>query len=293
MTTPLQDLTGWPTAQQNRICDRLLGSRPDPREVLTRLARLAGHARPETTIRSYLHLGDLALGLILRSNPEAHPAARAARWLRLNRRSLTPSKHDELVVLESARPAVLAHLAVQTLAVPKATASRPVRPAPPPRLTPDLAHRLLTALARGTPSGDLAERFALSRTQIRRLETTARNLMPGRLAPVLPRHHDDRNLARNLMRHLAKLDPTDARAWSLQTLRAARSSDLCFATRRQFETWLKAGGPTLATIDWQLTTPANRLRARPRPPHEVRNLPLTALTTPAILTICAMATEDT
>lgn len=292
----LSRLTGWPAAQQKQILTGLLGVRPDARRGLTQLARIVGHARPETTVRSYIHLADMALGVILRTNPESQPAERAARWLGLNQRTLAATKPHYPVNLEKSRRALLQsmttkHLKAQT--PPSATA--PTQGVTD-KITLELILRLLQARDRSTPTQDLAERYDLTHSQLRNIETMAKHLQPpGRascLTPALPRRRLEKEFCQRVMLRLAGRAPSDALAWSIQTLRAARAADLVFATRLQFEGWQATMGNLLCDLDWQLSPRAGKLRAKPCHADPGAPLSIISLATPAKLMLCAWAAEQ-
>ncbi|RJE79122.1 site-specific integrase [Paracoccus sp. JM45] len=292
----LSRLTGWPAAQQKQILTGLLGARPDARRGLTQLARIAGHARPETTLRSYIHLADLALGVILRANPESLPAERAARWLGLNRRTMAGKKPHHPANLEKSRKIILQSMTIRHLKTQSPPSAKGSVLGVTDKITPELTLRLLQARDRSTPLQDLAERYDLTHPQLRNVETMAKHLQPpGRascLTPTLPRRLPDREFCQLVMLRLAGRPPEDALAWSIQTLRAARAADLVFATRLQFEGWQATMGNLLCDLDWHLSPRAGKLRAKPCHVDPGAPLSIISLTAPAKLMLCAWAADQ-
>jgi integrase len=295
----LQRITGWNAAQQERIKTGLLGENPDPRRVLTQLARIAGHARPETTVRSYIHLADLALGLLLHANPEQMPGEQAARWLGLNARSLNAAASDKPAELRQGRQPVLSALAIRQLR--RREASPQVEPLkiPEPVIGADLVLRLLRARDQGRDEQELAETYGLSRQQLHRIAAMAKDLQPPRsgqstprLAPILPRQTAAMSLCQLLMRHLENIDADERIAWSLQTLRAARARDLVFASEAQFEAWRTSVSLPMMGTDWMIHRGRSRIRVAPMLIERTEMAPMTCLTTPAKIALCLWAADQ-
>ncbi|MFT3688354.1 hypothetical protein [Paenirhodobacter sp.] len=104
----IEVVTGWPANRQKRLRSIVTGN--DSRRTLPQIARLAGHAHPETTCVSYLHLCDLALGLHVRADRDIRARPEAARILGLNAATLPPETGP--IALENLRSAVLRRLAI-------------------------------------------------------------------------------------------------------------------------------------------------------------------------------------
>lgn len=296
--TSLQRITGWNATEQERIKTGLLGGNPDPRRVLTQIARIAGHARPETTLRCYIHLADLALGLLLQANPEQMPGKQAARWLGLNLRSFRIAGSDRPTELGKGRKPILTSMALQQLRSTTPSAD----PAPvliaAPVIGTDLVLRLLLARDQGQSEQDLAEAYGLTREQLHRIGSMARDLQPPgktpkpRLTPVLPRQTAAMALCQLLTQHLEKLDMEERIIWSMQTLRAARAKDLVFASDRQFETWRAAITLPMTGTEWTIIRGRSRLRVTPSLIERPEPAPVTCLTAPARLVLCTWAADQ-
>lgn len=146
-------LTGWNSAEQDLIRHQIAGPAGDPLRLDGRLSALAGHAGAEqTTIPTYCHLNDMALGILIREARERLPAKVAARMLRMNAATVQPlCDADGTVRLEDLRALVVMDLRFHRIKR-RLPSDRPDREGAftEDPLTPALVHRLLTHLQAGS-----------------------------------------------------------------------------------------------------------------------------------------------
>ncbi len=195
-------VTGWGSAQQRALRAMFCGV--DAWGGMRQIARLAGHRDPATTLESYIHLNDLALGLHLVAAAEPIDKTLAARTLGLNQRSLPAGKS---LSVERLRPQIIAKL-------PRVMVAPPVvqsLPEPKPEtMTVALCLKVEALITRGLSAPDIAAKLNLAMRIVNAQIACAR---VGRL-----RAKRDEAAAVALAHRVLLIE--EPNAWALQTLRA-------------------------------------------------------------------------
>ena len=227
----LYSLTGWRPRQLTDLRERLVAK--DPWWGMNELARLAGHRDPATTLESYIHINDLALGLHLRAAASPHPAGQVVRQLGLNRRSL-PSRKTSISP-ETLRAKVLERLWITDMRSANAVTVPPPQPAN--EVTVSLILKIEAAICQGKSAPVLAEEFLLPLRVVNALFAFPRlkrlKGLRDRKAAI--------DLAQTVLSH------PDARAWALQT-QAAPLRGMVFHAPIAANLWI---GPAAKILTWR------------------------------------------
>jgi hypothetical protein len=178
---------------------------------MNELARLAGHRDPATTLESYIHINDLALGLHLRAAASPHPAEQVVRQLGLNRRSLPSIRAANVVTVPT--------------------------PQPTNEITVSLILKIEAAICQGKSAPGLAEEFLLPLRVVNALFAFPRL---KRLKGLR-----DRKAAIDLAQSV--LSYPDAHGWALQT-QAAAVRGMVFHAPFAADLWI---APVAESLTWR------------------------------------------
>lgn len=229
----IEALTGWTPRRQRDLRLRLIGSSGDPGAIPRQLAALAGHRDPgATTIGTYCHLSDLALGRLIKGSPERVTQAEARQMLGVNARSLEglPAP-DGTVRLEDLRARMVARLVPRILpvATPRPCAPCGVKP-PEARLDPILTQAILQCAESDAKASDIAADLCRSPAEVGRVIAAARRLMAmttrkggprlGRgIAPSARFAGRDAAFLKQLLEGVERLPAEDQHDWAMTLLR--------------------------------------------------------------------------
>ncbi|MER5174050.1 hypothetical protein [Thioclava kandeliae] len=249
-------LTGWRADQRAQIRSWL--ERGDPLQGMRNLARLAGHRDPATTLQTYIHFSDLALGLHLQADDRRYRAEDVARMLGLNRRSMPKTT---TLCPEALRTLILKRLPIEEIrATPLVLA--PQSSAQEERLTVDLVIQLMDQIAKGRPTPLIA-----SETMVPLRVVNA--LVPHAPLPRLKAINDQRAAI-----HLTTqvLSGPEALVWAEVTLKAPQAGVVL--GKGAAALWATPFAPTWSVR--QVEQCGGRLRLSPDCPGGMRTTKLAA-----------------
>jgi integrase len=268
------ELTGWTSGQIADLRRAFIGRGQDGGRLYDALASLAGHESPTTTSHSYLHLGDLALGLRLARIRRSIDPEQAARAFGLNARTVG---REEAFDPETLRSMIIARLPTQTINIGrKRSLAKRRRQPKAPKMTPALAWRILDAIDGGASADEVARDSGVAVTQVEMLDRRVKRLtalltqkrrprlvrpdesamLEERLVlPKRPRNVEERDLALAICGRLRGLDRRVAAQWCIAALLdsephhpGARHYDPATA-----QAWMDVLTPLVPPENWRVT----------------------------------------
>ncbi len=241
----LRGLTGWGERQQAEMKAWLC--RRDPLRGMRALARLAGHRDPATTLESYIHLTDLALGLHLSAAEARLAPAELTRILGLNRKSLPRGKPT---TVEALRHVIVQRIDTEVIEGRPSVSAAPTLPTPPAEMTVELLLRIEHQIVKGGTALQIAQMHGLGVSVVNILLACDRI---GHLKSV-----KDRAAARDIAQRV--LSATEPEAWAETTLRASREA-ISFGAPERAEQWCRPVYRTLSLRTGLTATDPTRWKA--------------------------------